>query len=67
MREAHTAIDPELVAVDDDPGHAVALPAAAGDAPRELWRELRAGAQPEQARERVAIDAPEGEPDGRRR
>ena len=60
VREAHTVNDPELIAAADDPGHAVRclLPSTTR---RQLWRELRAGAAPEQARELVAIDAAEGE------
>ena len=57
VREAHTTTDPELAAIEDDPGHAVRclLPSATR---RQLWQQLRAGTAPEQARERVAIDEP---------
>jgi peptide/nickel transport system ATP-binding protein len=54
VREDHKRIDPPLEKVPDDPGHGVAclLPA---ETRRELWTKLRAGEQPEQAREEVDL------------
>ncbi|HZO36005.1 MAG TPA: ABC transporter ATP-binding protein [Solirubrobacteraceae bacterium] len=59
VREAHKVVDPELVAVEDDPAHAVRclLPSATR---RRVWQELRAGVAPERARTDV-IEAEEGE------
>jgi peptide/nickel transport system ATP-binding protein len=52
VRESHKRIDPDLVPVPDVPEHKVRclLPS---ETRRRLWAELRAGATPEQARERV--------------
>jgi peptide/nickel transport system ATP-binding protein len=55
VREAHTRIDPSLDPVPEDPGHRARclLPTATR---RALWAQLRAGADPEQAKERVPIE-----------
>jgi peptide/nickel transport system ATP-binding protein len=54
VREAHKTVDPDLVAVPDNPAHRVRclLPS---ETRRKLWAELRAGADPEEARSRVPI------------
>ena len=54
VRESHTKVDPELVAVDDDAEHQVRclLPQ---EIRRRLWAELRAGADPDQAKEKVPL------------
>src|SRR3954469_3207739 len=54
VRERHTRIDPELLAVNDDNLHQVRclLPQ---DIRRQLWAELRGGADPEQAMEKVPL------------
>jgi peptide/nickel transport system ATP-binding protein len=52
VRDAHRRVDPRLEPLPDDPGHGVAclLPA---ETRRALWRELREGRVPEEARARV--------------
>jgi peptide/nickel transport system ATP-binding protein len=58
VRESHTRVDPDLVPVPGATDHAVRclLPA---ETRKRLWEELRAGADPEQAKERVPIPDPE--------
>jgi peptide/nickel transport system ATP-binding protein len=55
VREAHTTTDPALVPTADDADHLVRclLPQ---ETRRRVWAELRSGADPEQARERVGLD-----------
>jgi peptide/nickel transport system ATP-binding protein len=57
VREAHKRIDPPIDPVPDDPSHLVRclLPSATR---RRLWQELRAGADPATARERVGVEEP---------
>jgi peptide/nickel transport system ATP-binding protein len=59
VRDAHTRIDPPLEPVPGDPAHLVRclLPAPTRQA---LWRELRAGADPEAAREAVGVEETAG-------
>jgi peptide/nickel transport system ATP-binding protein len=55
VREAHTRVDPDLVATEGEGAHFVRclLPAQTR---RALWAKLRAGATPEQALEAVPIE-----------
>jgi peptide/nickel transport system ATP-binding protein len=57
VRDAHRREDPPLEPLRDDPDHGVAclLPARKR---RELWAQLRAGADPAQARTRVELEEP---------
>ena len=59
VREAHTRIDPDLVATEGDPAHRVRclLPATTR---RALWAKLRDGATPDQALESVPIEEAAG-------
>jgi peptide/nickel transport system ATP-binding protein len=61
VRERHKRVEPELEPVLDDPDHEVAclLPS---DVRKRIWRELRTGAKPEQARAAVRLEALEEEP-----
>jgi len=54
VREAHKTVDPDLVAVPGPADHQVRclLPAETRE---RLWAELRSGANPEQAKERVPL------------
>jgi peptide/nickel transport system ATP-binding protein len=52
VREAHKRVDPELDAVDGDPGHTVACLLDSGSR-RKLWEELQAGVKPQDARKDV--------------
>jgi peptide/nickel transport system ATP-binding protein len=54
VRESHKTVDPELLPVPDAPGHSVRclLPS---ETRKRLWAELRSGADPEQAKERVPL------------
>jgi peptide/nickel transport system ATP-binding protein len=62
VREAHKKADPKLERVGDDPDHAVAC-LLASDTRRALWRSLREGSKPQEAREKIGLadtgDAPE--------
>jgi len=59
VREAHTRVDPELVAAEAKPEHLVRclLPAATR---RALWEKLRAGATPEEALGSVPVEEAAG-------
>jgi peptide/nickel transport system ATP-binding protein len=54
VRESHKKVDPELLPVPDASGHSVRclLPS---ETRKRLWAELRGGADPEQAKERVPL------------
>jgi peptide/nickel transport system ATP-binding protein len=59
VREAHKQVDPELVAVADDPAHQVRclLPA---ETRRALWAQLQTGASPAEAARAVPIEEAAG-------
>jgi peptide/nickel transport system ATP-binding protein len=61
VRERHKRVDPKLEPVPDEPGHEVAclLPS---ETRKRIWRELRAGAEPAEARAAVNLEALEEEP-----
>jgi len=61
VRERHKRVEPKLEPVPDDPGHDVAclLPS---EMRKRIWRELRAGAQPAEARAAVNLEQLEEEP-----
>jgi peptide/nickel transport system ATP-binding protein len=61
VRESHTKVDPKLEPVPDDPSHRVACLLDSATRKR-LWRELREGIAPVEAREDVMHDAPPDEP-----
>jgi peptide/nickel transport system ATP-binding protein len=55
VRERHKRVEPELEPLPDDPAHQVAclLPS---EIRKEIWRELRAGLEPEQVRAAVNLE-----------
>jgi peptide/nickel transport system ATP-binding protein len=57
VKPAHMKVDPALEPVSDDPRHRVAC-LLESQTRRRLWRELREGAAPQDAREGVMHDAP---------
>jgi peptide/nickel transport system ATP-binding protein len=61
VRERHKRVEPKLEPVPDEPGHEVAclLPS---ETRKRIWRELRAGAEPAEARAAVNLEALEEEP-----
>jgi peptide/nickel transport system ATP-binding protein len=61
VRERHKRVEPELEPVSDDLGHEVAclLPS---EVRKQIWRELQSGAEPQEARAAVRIEALEEEP-----
>jgi peptide/nickel transport system ATP-binding protein len=61
VRERHKRVEPELEPVLDDPGHEVAC-LLSSDIRKRIWRELRAGATPDEARAAVRLEALEEEP-----
>jgi peptide/nickel transport system ATP-binding protein len=60
VRDAHRKIDPALEPIPDDPNHKVACLLDTSTRKR-LWRELREGTAPVEAREEVMHDAPPDE------
>jgi peptide/nickel transport system ATP-binding protein len=61
VRERHKRVEPKLEPVPDEPGREVAclLPS---ETRKRIWRELRAGAEPAEARAAVNLEALEEEP-----
>ena len=61
VRERHRRVEPQLEPVPGDPGHEVAclLPS---EIRKQIWAELRSGAEPEQARAAVKLEQLEEEP-----
>jgi peptide/nickel transport system ATP-binding protein len=61
VRERHRRVEPQLEPVPGDPGHEVAclLPS---EMRKQIWAELRAGAEPERARAAVKLEQLEEEP-----
>jgi peptide/nickel transport system ATP-binding protein len=59
VREAHKRIDPKLEPLPDDGDHKAAclLPA---DTRKRIWRELKAGKDPEEARAAVNLEEVSG-------
>ena len=55
VRDRHTKVDPTLDQVPGDPQHSVAC-LLESKTRRRLWSELRGGAQPAEARERVELE-----------
>jgi peptide/nickel transport system ATP-binding protein len=55
VRERHRRVEPTLEPLPDDPAHHVSclLPS---DVRKEIWRELRAGLEPDQARAAVGLE-----------
>jgi len=61
VRERHRRVEPQLEPVPGEPGHEVAclLPS---EIRKQIWAELRSGAEPEQARAAVKLEELEEEP-----
>ena len=61
VRERHRRVEPQLEPVPGDPGHEVAclLPS---EIRKQIWAELRSGAEPEQARAAVKLEELKEEP-----
>jgi peptide/nickel transport system ATP-binding protein len=57
VRDRHRRVDPMLEPTPDDPNHGVAclLPS---DTRKQIWQELRAGMEPEAAKEAVELEEP---------
>jgi peptide/nickel transport system ATP-binding protein len=54
VREAHKKVDPKLEPIGSDPSHGVAC-LLASDTRRALWRALREGHKPQEARAEIGL------------